>query len=516
MKRFALLFQRLEESKSEPARKAALIAYFRDADPRDAIWALAFLLGKNSPRILRPAQVREWLEEASNLPAWLFEESYQNVGDLAETAALLLPAAAQNQPEIELHTWMEALPSWKAESPERLHAHVLNLWAESHREERFIATKILLSAFRRIVPPRLIAEALAEVYAIPADVLTDRLSKPWSPLETSIENLTQPSNLPSNSPFPFATYLSVDAFTEAFGDIEAWMATWQFNAPRVQWVSRNNQSWLWTSDAELLSATLPDLQGYAAPWPSNFVLEGFLLPKAGPSGSRTPSPRTAETMLLVHDMLEWEGKDLRNLPYIQRFALLRQCMQSNPNPQMALAEVLPLSHGAQLEELVEQVRIKGADALLLRHRDASYLQHDVQAVGLSLKPKAFTLFAVLMYVSAGPMGRSGGMEYSFAVWNGQTLVTIAKTNSSLNDVDRTDLEHFVKANTLERFGPVRNVKPELVFEIAFDKVHYSKRHKAGIVLQEPRMVQWHRNLSLAEVQHLDDLKALIFVDAPQE
>jgi DNA ligase-1 len=515
MKRFALLFQRLEESNSEPARKAALIAYFRNADPRDAIWALAFLLGKNGPRILRPAQVREWLEEASNLPAWLFEESYQNVGDLAETAALLLPTAAQNQSEMELHTWMESLPSWKAESPERLHAHVLNLWAESHREERFIATKILLSAFRRIIPPRLIAEALAEIHAIPADVLTDRLSKPWSPLETSIENLTQRSHLPSNSPFPFATYLSVDAVTDAFGDIEAWMATWQFNAPRVQWVSRNNQSWLWTSDAELLSATLPDLQGYAAPWPSNFVLEGFLLPKAEPSGSRTPSPRTAETMLLVHDLLEWEGRDLRNLPYSQRFALLRQCMQSNPNPQMALAEVLPLSHGAQLEELVEQVRIKGADALLLRHRDASYPQHGVQAGGLSLKPKAFTLFAVLMYVSAGQMGsRGGGMEYTFAVRNGSGFVTVAKTKGNLEEAEQKQLDAFIKQNTLERFGPVRNLKPELVFEIAFEKVQRSARHKSGLVLQAPRMIKWHRNLSLAEVQHLDDLKALIFVDAP--
>ncbi|MCD9030789.1 ATP-dependent DNA ligase [Luteimonas sp. Y-2-2-4F] len=536
MRRFAALYTELDRSTATLDKRAALVAYFRDAPPRDAAWALHLLAGGKvagpKRRIAGTRELREWIAAEAGLPDWLVDDSYDQVGDLAETLALLLDDPAAPAPDLGLADWIEArLLPVANQAPEVRRAVVTGAWRSLCFEERLAFNKLLTGALRVGVSQRLVQQALAEMSGVDIARIAQRMLGTWAPTPAFVRDLLSPEALPADrqQPYPFflASPLELEAEAspgERLGAIDDWLLEWKWDGIRLQLIHRDAEAALWSRGEERLDGRFPEIEAAAASLPRRCVIDGELLAWAD---GEAPMPFTAlqkriqrlkpgaktlaDTPVRVqaYDLLELDGEDLRERPLDARRALLAELLAAHGDPRIVLSPEVRVADWAAAAALREASRERGVEGLMLKRRGSAYQAGRRRGDWWKWKVDPLTVDAVLLYAQSGHGRRSTlYTDYTFGLWDGDTLVPVAKAYSGLDDKEILALDRWIRAHTLERFGPVRSVPAHHVFELGFEAVNRSSRHKSGVAVRFPRILRWRHDKPIAEADRLDALKAL--------
>ncbi|MCE1116550.1 MULTISPECIES: ATP-dependent DNA ligase [Pseudomonas] len=551
MKAFADLYLRLDATTSSNAKLQALRDYFAEAPPSDAAWAVYFLAG-GRPRQMVPSRLlRELATRLSGLPEWLFEESYQAVGDLAETVSLLLPENPQGSDE-GLAEWVEQyLLPLRGRPPEEVRERLPQLWSRLDRPSLMLCLKLVTGSLRVGVSKLLVTRALAALAGLDAKRVAQRLvgytDLSHRPGAASYLKLIAPECADEHQqrggqPYPFflahALQLPVEQFDALLGPPSDWQVEWKWDGIRAQVVKREGQLWIWSRGEELITDRFPELHSLAATLPDGAVLDGEILvwkPGASPAevavqpfallqqrlGRKTLGKKLlaeAPVVLQAYDLLEWQGEDWRQRPQQERRRQLEQLLEQYPLAPVRLSPLLPGDSWADLARQREASRSLGVEGLMLKQREALYGVGRTKDMGLWWKWKIdpFSVDAVLIYAQRGH-GRRASLysDYTFAVWDApastpqRSLVPFAKAYSGLTDVEMRQVDAIIRKTTVETFGPVRSVTPTLVFELGFEGIALSKRHKSGIAVRFPRMLRWRHDKPVEQADDLATLQALL-------
>ncbi|SEK14417.1 MULTISPECIES: ATP-dependent DNA ligase [unclassified Variovorax] len=549
MKAFAALYRELDASTSNLAKQAALQRYLREADAGDAAWAVYFLAG-GKPRQLVPTKLLRLLaQESAGLPEWLFDESYDAVGDLAETIALLLPQPSEAH-DLGLAGWVEQhlLPLREAAktAPEQLADRLRAQWRQLAAEERLVYFKLITGAFRVGVSKLQVTQALAAVGGIDAKRVAQRLMgythigarpQPGDYLALiAPESSSEQVQKTSGQPYPFFLAhpfnIPLEQFDAVLGPPADWVVEWKWDGIRAQLVKRAGTVWVWSRGEELVTERFPELAVLGEALPDGTVIDGEIAvwreDKVQPFaelqrriGRKTLGPkllREIPVVLLAYDLLEWEGRDLRALPQSQRRVLLDDLVTRVQHPSLLPSPMLTGADWTDLSRQREAARSMGVEGMMLKRRDAQYGVGRTKDVGVWWKWKIepLSIDAVLIYAQRGH-GRRASLysDYTFAVWDGppgqedRKLVPFAKAYSGLTDAEMGRVDAVIRKTTVESFGPVKSVKPTLVFELGFEGIARSTRHKSGIAVRFPRMLRWREDKPVAEADTLQTLAALL-------
>jgi DNA ligase-1 len=528
MQQFASLYDAIDASTATSSKVAALVAYFRDAAPADAAWAVAFLVGRRPKRLVKSPDLRTWAAEAAGIPDWLFEESYAQVGDLAETITLLVPEGTREAPDRGLAWWVESqlLPLSQGE-PAQQRAVLLEAWATLGGTARFVFTKLLTGAFRVGVSDGLVVRALAKVSGLPADTIAHRLMGQWEPSATWYAQLvsTETGDADWSRPYPFYLAYPLESPPESLGAVTDWQVEWKWDGIRCQLVRRHGRTLLWSRGEELLAGRFPEVEASAEWLPDGTVLDGELL--AWREGRPLPFTELQRRInrksvgkklladvpchLLVYDCLEVGGVDVRGSSLAARRAHAESLVAALPGgATIGLSPVIEVPSWDVVTAARADARTQVSEGLMLKRRASVYGAGRKVGDWWKWKVNPLTVDAVMVYAQAGH-GRRAGLytDYTFAIWDGDTLVPFAKAYSGLTDAEIRQVDRFVRANTLEKFGPVRTVKPELVFELAFEGIQRSTRHKSGLAVRFPRIARWRQDKPAREADTIETVRTLL-------
>ncbi|HGM6770038.1 TPA: ATP-dependent DNA ligase [Stenotrophomonas maltophilia] len=533
MKAFAALYQRLDRSTATLDKRAALVDYFRHARPHDAAWALFLLsggkVGGARRKIAASGELRRWIGEEAGLPAWLVDDSYAQVGDLAETLTLLLDDPTAMAPDRPLADWIEQHLLAVANQPEpERRAAVVEGWRQLPANERLVFNKLLTGALRVGVSQRLVQQALAELSGLDIARIAQRMLGTWVPSPTLLAQLLSPEELPLDRQQPYPFFLASPLEGEPgdrLGSIDDWLLEWKWDGIRLQLLRRRGEVALWSRGEERLDGRFPEIEQAAALLPEGSVLDGELLawdepadlPKAFTAlqtriQRRKPGAttlRTTPVRMLAYDLLERDGNDLRALPLQQRRVQLAELLGTLGDARIQLSPEVPAGDWARAAALRDAARERGVEGLMLKRRNSAYQSGRRRGDWWKWKVDPLTIDAVLLYAQAGHGRRSTlYTDYTFGVWDGDALVPVAKAYSGLDDQEILALDRWIRANTRERFGPVRSVRAEQVFELGFEAVNRSARHKSGIAVRFPRILRWRHDKPASEADQLATLQAL--------
>lgn len=551
MKAFADLYLQLDATTSSNAKLAALQDYFAQAPAQDAAWAVYFLAGGRPRQMVPTRLLRELTLTLSGLPDWLFEESYQAVGDLAETLSLLLPENPHGNEEGLAH-WVEAhLLPLRGQPPEVIRQRLPALWAQLDRPSLMLCVKLITGSFRVGVSKLLVTRALAQLAGLDAKRVAQRLvgytdlsHRPTAQryLQLVAAESADEHHQRGGQPYPFflahALQAPLEQFDALLGPVDAWQVEWKWDGIRAQVVKRDGQLWIWSRGEELVTERFPELHSLTATLPDGVVLDGEILvwkPGAAATdiavqpfallqqrlGRKTLGKKLladAPVVLQAYDLLEWQGEDWRNRPQHARRAQLEALLRDHPLAPVVLSPLLQGDDWPALARQRERSRSLGVEGLMLKQRDALYGVGRTKDMGVWWKWKIdpFSVDAVLIYAQRGH-GRRASLysDYTFAVWDGppgtpgRTLVPFAKAYSGLSDEEMRQVDAIIRKTTVETFGPVRSVTPTLVFELGFEGIALSKRHKSGIAVRFPRMLRWRHDKPVEQADDLATLQALL-------
>jgi DNA ligase-1 len=529
MKAFARLYTELDETTATSEKVAALVRYFGNAPAADAAWAVHFLSGRRPKRLIRSGDLRAWATEAAGIPEWLFDESYHAVGDLAETIALLLPDSADPHAESgPLRIWVEErLLRLRDLDPPAQRDALLAAWAELGGRERYVWNKLITGAFRVGASQRLVVRALAEVSGVPDEVIAHRLMGAWEPDAAFFRRLvaTDTEDADQSRPYPFALAYPLELEAEALGAVDEWQAEWKWDGIRAQLVRRAGSVWLWSRGEDLLTGRFPEVELTGAVLPDGTVLDGELLPWLDDAplpfaqlqrriGRKTLSRKIlteVPVVLLAYDLLEDAGADVRAQPLVERRARLEALVGALPGgAAIRMSPIVDARDWAALVDARQAARHQNAEGLMLKRRASVYGVGRRRGDWWKWKVDPYSVDAVLIYAQLGS-GRRAGLftDYTFGIWDDDKLVPFAKAYSGLTDAEIAKVDAFVRQNTVERFGPVRVVKPDLVFELAFEGIQRSSRHRSGIAVRFPRMARWRTDKRPEDADSLETVRALL-------
>ncbi|MCJ7957425.1 MAG: ATP-dependent DNA ligase [Pseudomonas sp.] len=543
MKAFAELYANLDATTSSNAKLAALQAYFRQAPPDDAAWAVYFLSG-GRPRQLVPTRLlRDMATEASGIEPWLFEESYQSVGDLAETISLLLPESTYTS-EDGLAVWLEEkLLPLRGLPPLELAERLPALWAQLDQPSLMVCIKLITGSFRVGVSKLLVTRALAAMADLDSKRVAQRLvgytdlsnrPTPEGYLKLIAAESSDEHAQRGGQPYPFflAHGLSqpVEQFDALLGSPADWQVEWKWDGIRAQLVKREGRLWVWSRGEELVTERFPELHSLVSGLPDGTVIDGEIVvwkdavqPFAllqQRIGRKTLSKKVLEdapVAVLAYDLLEFEGDDWRNHTQAERRTQLEQVIALCNQPVLLPSPSLTGTSWADLAQQREASRQLGVEGMMLKAKDGLYGVGRTKDMGVWWKWKVdpFSVDAVLIYAQRGH-GRRASLysDYTFAVWDGppgteRTLVPFAKAYSGLTDEEMRKVDAIVRKTTVEKFGPVSSVTPSMVFELGFEGIALSKRHKSGIAVRFPRMLRWRQDKAVDEADNLATLQDLL-------
>ena len=531
MRRFARLYSRIDSTTSTNAKVAAMLDYFREADPADGAWAVYFLAGGRPKRLIPVRRIAQWAMEVANVPEWLFDECYHSVGDLAETIALLLPqtdAPAAGSDAEPLHRWVsERLLPLATMSEDQQRVAVLSAWRDLSGTERYIWNKLITGSFRVGVSEQLVARALAQVSGVDEGVIAHRLSGHWTPTAESFSALVALDSRDADvsRPFPFYLAYALEGELESLGDPGEWQAEWKWDGIRAQVIRREGRTYVWSRGGELVTDRFPELAESAAHLPDGMVLDGEIMPwKHGAAlpfaqlqrriGRKTLGPKIladVPVVLVAYDLLELEGRDLRGEPLsLRRAELARVVERASLTFAFVLSSTIPLATWEDARAAHRAAREQRAEGLMLKRLDSEYGVGRRKGAWWKWKVEPFSVDAVMIYAQPGH-GRRALLhtDYTFALREGDALVPFAKAYSGLTDAEIRMLDAWIRRHTVERFGPVRQVEPVQVFELAFEGIQRSPRHKSGVAVRFPRIARWRTDKTAAEADTMDTLRAML-------
>ena len=559
MKRFAQLFAELDASTATSAKVQALTQYFASAEAHDAAWAVYFLAGGKPRQVVPTKALRELACRSAGIDDWLFDACYQAVGDLAETIAHVLPPP-RRQSDVGLAGWVEQrlLPLRGADAAHQAQC-IAAYWDELGTAERFLLTKLIGGGFRVGVSKLLVQRALAGHTGLDAKVLAQRMmgytDAKFMPTASHYQRLTSADTgaaMEAGQPYPFFLAHALDVplhdFNARLGAPHDWLVEWKYDGIRAQVVKRAGQVWVWSRGEELVTERFPEVVTAAQPLPDGTVLDGEIVvwKEQRPAPFNLLQQRIARKTLnkklladapaafIAYDLLEWQGQDARQRAQRERRELLQSALAGSA---LMLSPVQSRGTWAELTALREESRSRGVEGFMLKHRSARYGSGRTKADGTWWKWKIdpLSVDAVLIYAQAGH-GRRASVytDYTFAVWNraprdaaeaesviaaierrepaqadALQLVAFAKAYSGLTDEEFRGVDRIIRQTTLEKFGPVRSVKPSLVFELGFEGINRSPRHKSGIAVRFPRMLRLRADKPLHEADTLAQLESLL-------
>lgn len=527
MKQFAALYRELDETTKTNHKVDAMRRYFADCDPADGAWAVYFLSGRRLKRLVPTAILRELCAEVSGLPDWLFEESYGAVGDLAETIALLLPAA-EDTANVPLHKWVESriqpLAKW---DDQRRREELVDSWNRLEAHERFVFNKLVTGGFRVGVSQGLVVRALAEASGLDKAVIAHRMMGNWEPTPAFFAKLLTEDDGEADlsRPYPFALAHPLQQEPESIGSIDEWAMEWKWDGIRAQAIRRGEHSFVWSRGEELIHERFPEVAAAVEQLPPGTVLDGEILGWSGDRvlpfadlqrriGRKKVGKKLLSEVpcvLMAFDILEHEGVDIRQIEFAERREILEELIRDlSPDLALRLDEPIAADSWEECLSIRDRSREQHVEGLMLKRRDSTYGVGRLTNQWWKWKVEPYVCDAVLLYAQRGH-GRRVSLytDYTFAAWENGELVPFAKAYSGLTDAEIREVDRFVRKNTTDRFGPVRAVKPELVFELAFENIQISSRHKSGIAVRFPRMVKWRHDKKPGDADQLEAIRSLI-------
>ena len=529
MKAFAELFTAIDQTTKTNAKIDALMQYFSKAKEQDAIWAVTLLIGRRPKRTIKSSELALWCIELSGIPEWLFAESYHVVGDLAETLTLALPPP-ENQLNISLHETMHILTSLENKTDEEKKTILQSLWLGLTTAERFVFNKFITGNFRVGVSQQLVIKALAKHYHLTENIVSHRLTGDWYPDGITIRELLFSDNINDDlsKPYPFYLAYQLDEAPESLGSIHDWQIERKYDGIRGQIIIRNEQIFVWSRGEELLTEKFPEFGKLVELLPSGTVIDGEILPfknemplpfhimqtRIGRKNLSKKAMEDAPLFMMCYDLLEHHGNDIRNEPMEMRRKCLEEIVHTcRENYEHSPLLISPLIHCNSWDEVKEE-RARSreflCEGLMLKHKQSVYETGRRRGNWWKWKVDALTVDGVLVYAQRGH-GRRANLytDYTFAIWDNNELVPFTKAYSGLTDNEILKVDSWIKKNTIDKFGPVRSVKAELVFEIAFEGIQPSTRHKSGIALRFPRIARWRTDKNPHEANNKQDLLQLI-------
>lgn len=545
MKRFAALYARLDDTRATAAKVEAMRAYFAEAPAADAAWGLYFLGGQRLKRLIAPTQLRAWISEATGLSPTVVEECYAHVGDLAETLALLLDRAERPATiERGLADWVAWLLALREQPLDAQRAALFEVWAGLPLDQCFLFNKLLTGALRVGVSSGLAARALATHAGLDDSLVAQRLMGDWQPSAEAYAALLAPGSAEAHpsQPYPFCLASPVedapdnvwqDQLPSGLGAVDAYLAEWKWDGIRGQLIRRAGQSFLWSRGEELLNGRFPEIEAAAASLPDGCVLDGEILAHDGTQvlpfaklqtriGRKTVGRKLladAPVAFVAYDLLEWQGEDWRARPLVERRAQLEAIVAGADQARLRLSQAVIAADWAGLAEQRAEARERSVEGLMLKRLDSPYQAGRRRGAWWKWKLEAMSIDCVLVYAQAGH-GRRANLytDYTLAVWEGPqpgegALLPVAKAYSGLTDAELSRMDDWIKKHTREKFGPVRSVVATAevgqVFEIAFEGIQASTRHKAGIALRFPRIARWRTDKPSSQANTLAELKAFL-------
>jgi DNA ligase 1 len=537
LKRFAILIMKLATTTKTTAKLEAISAYFLEANSEDKIWVIALFTGRRPKRSINSALLRGACMQAANIEPWLFEESYHTVGDLAETISLLIPESNIDTNDVvdySLTHYMNLLRTIGKEDDAIKQQFVTEAWAQMNRSEIFVFNKLMTGGFRIGVSQKLMVNAIAKTTDVSSSIIAHRIMGDWNPATISFDELmsTEHSATDDSKPYPFYLAYAIENEVSELGNENEWQAEWKWDGIRGQIIKRNDELFVWSRGEELLTDKFPEYKILQELLPNGTAIDGEIisLAAAPEEGTFAPLPfaalqtrigrknittkqlKEAPVGFIAYDLVEENGEDIRMISMVERRQKLEGIIEQISVPFLHLSPIINFEKWNDLTDIRKQSRDKGSEGIMLKRKNSEYKDGRKRGDWWKWKIDPLTIDAVMIYAQKGSGRRSNlYTDYTFAVRDGDQLVTFAKAYSGLTDKEFAQVDNFVKRNSLEKFGPVRTVKPELVFELAFEGIAESKRHKSGVALRFPRMSRWRKDKKVEDINTLDDLKMMLKV-----
>jgi DNA ligase-1 len=526
VKAFAELYSALDETTKTGEKVDALARYFASVAPADAAWAVHFLSGRRPKRLVGARKLAEWAMDFTGTPEWLFGECYESVGDLAETISLLLPPSGASS-DLPLSAWVERLLSLRGESEPTQREAIVRAWGELDGQQAYVWNKLITGSFRVGVSQKLVVRALARVSGVDEAAVAHRLMGAWDPSPEFYGRLVglDTRDTDVSRPYPFFLAHALEGEPDDLGEPHEWQVEWKWDGIRAQVVRRAGTTFIWSRGEELVTERFPELAAAAALLPDGTVLDGEVLPwqDGGPLpfaqlqrriGRKVLGPRIlgeVPVVLLCYDLLEIGGDDVRERPIAERRAMLEELLARVPtNGRFLLSPVVQTASWDDVRQAYRDARQASREGLMLKRAVSPYRVGRKRGDWWKWKVEPFTVDAVLIYAQRGH-GRRASLytDYTFAVWSNGELVPFAKAYSGLTDEEIRRVDNFVRRNTIQKFGPVRAVKPELVFELGFEGIQRSPRHKSGIAVRFPRMLRWRTDKKPEDADTLETILSML-------
>jgi len=529
MKAFSELYTAIDETTKTNAKINALVHYFSTANEKDAIWCVAMLSGRRPKRTIKSGELKAWCMDIAGIPEWLFLESYAVVGDLSETITLVLPPAT-NRKHILLNETVQLLKELEKASDEEKKVFIQTTWQQLSTAERFIFNKLITGGFRIGVSQQLVIKALAKQYQLEENVVSHRLTGNWNPETTTLKTLlfSDNANDDHSKPYPFYLAYQLDQELEMLGNIDDWQIERKFDGIRGQIIVRDNQLFVWSRGEDLITEKFPEFTELSHFLPQGTVLDGEILPmkndrplpfhvmqtRIGRKSITKKNLQDAPLVMMCYDLLELNGKDMRSQAMEERRkaleTLIAQVSEKTTASPLMLSPVLNCINWEEVKNERMRSRDFLCEGLMLKKKQSIYESGRRRGSWWKWKVDALTVDGVLIYAQRGS-GRRANLytDYTFAIWDGEELVPFAKAYSGLTDKEILEVDNWIKKNTIDKFGPVRSVTAALVFEIAFEGIQPSPRHKSGIALRFPRIARWRKDKNAKEANTKNDLLQLI-------
>jgi len=528
MKRFTELYLALDRTTSTNAKIDAMAAYFETAPPEDAAWAVFFLGGQRFKRLMGWKALRETAIAASGVPEWLFDDCYSTVGDLAETIALLVPGESTGA-ALALHEQVAKIVALRKLEDEKRRETLRAWWAGMDARERYVMNKLVTGAMRVGVSRTLVIRALAKASDLDRNVIQHRLTGTWKPSKEAFVDLLRPDDGKAklSQPYPFYLASQLEVPPAKLGELAQWQVEWKWDGIRAQLLRREGATFVWSRGEELITERFPEVVARAEAIPPGHVLDGELLcwnhaeDKPLPFAimqKRTNRKKLGKKILteapayfVAYDLLEIGGKDARGRPQSERRAALEKLVAPLDRKYFRCSPLVEAKSWLELAKLRETSRSRGVEGFMLKLKSGAYRTGRRKGEWWKWKVDPLTLDCVLIYAQAGTGQRAGLFtDYTFAIWNDdEKLTPIARAYSGLDDEEMRELDKWIRRNTLERFGPVRAVSPTHVFELAFEGIRESTRHKSGIAVRFPRIARWRRDKKPADADTIETVRDLL-------
>jgi DNA ligase-1 len=525
MKRFVQLFHELDSTTSSNKKVDALVSYLHEVSSDDKIWTIALFTGRHPRRAVKTAQLRHWAATMANLPDWLFAECHAIVGDLSETIAAVLPDY-DNPTNETLAWWMQKIQSLHQQTPDEQQQFITGVWQQMSKEERFVFNKLTSGTFRVGVSANLLIRALSKYTQKTEAVLAHRLMGNWQPTEITFEQLILEIRAEDDisKPYPFYLAYGLDHEVTTLGNALDWQVEYKWDGIRCQLIKRNGQFFLWSRGEELITTRFPEFEQILSHIPDGTVIDGELVSANDAGvlpfhllqkriGRKVVSDKIKKEVpvsIIAYDVLEWEENDIRSMPLTGRYEILSDLVNRIQSPLLRLSAPITCYDWETVAATRQQARAVNAEGIMLKHKSSSYQTGRKRGEWWKWKLDPFSIDAVMIYAMSGS-GRRANLytDYTFAVWKNNELVPFAKAYSGLTDVEIQELDRWIKQNTIEKFGPVRSVHPVMVFELGFEGINYSSRHKSGVAVRFPRILRWRKDKVPQEADSLETLCALI-------